>query len=127
MPNVVFPSTIHGFSTLGASGLGAPRSVRSAMGRGCPKRPEFHPQDATWTLDIWVGRARRRGLPELEAGRRIAPDREERPMSEEPDRLADDQESQESADEGPVVDGRESACEVAEELKEQEERIEEGG
>ena len=48
-------------------------------------------------------------------------------MSEEPDRLADDQESRESADEGPVVDGRESADEVAEELKEQEERIEEGG
>ena len=47
-------------------------------------------------------------------------------MSEEPDQTTHDQ-GQDSDDDGPVVDGRESADEVAKELKEQEERIEEGG
>ena len=48
-------------------------------------------------------------------------------MSEEPEQTTPDVQRQDTADDEPVVDGRESANEVAEELKEQEDRIEEGG
>ena len=48
-------------------------------------------------------------------------------MSEEPEQTTPDEQRPDNADDEPVVDGRESADEVAEELKEQEERIEEGG
>ncbi|MDQ3571528.1 MAG: hypothetical protein M3383_01555 [Actinomycetota bacterium] len=48
-------------------------------------------------------------------------------MSEEPDQTTNDHPREDSEEEeGPVVDGRESANEVAEELKEQEGQIEEG-
>lgn len=48
-------------------------------------------------------------------------------VSEAPDQTPPDQEHEDTEqDDGPVVDGRESANEVAEELKEQEDKIEQG-
>ena len=48
-------------------------------------------------------------------------------MSEAPDQTTPEQDHDDAEqNDGPVVDGRESANEVAEELKEQEEQIEQG-